>query len=176
MFNDKHRPFYNACEIMQLERISAKDYELFIQRAARQQWQRPLSDKVLNKILNTSERHASYVNRICGHFWLIDEIPNERTVEAYWYDFIAAKHAEFTADILRLSNNQKRLLRYLAHQPVVHPTAQRVSQTLAVPEASIRQSLTKLRQHDYVYKNQQGLFRLLDPAFKDFILSLSAKA
>ncbi|HEV2614373.1 MAG TPA: hypothetical protein VGV92_06660 [Gammaproteobacteria bacterium] len=172
MFNSKNRPFYNSCEIMKIERISREDYVYFIQHAAQEKWHKPLSDQVLEVIFNLSEFHPSFVNRICGHFWLLNEFPTVESIKKYWETFIDSRHAEFTEDILALSKNQRKVLRYLACHPTTSPSGQEVCRETGLPEASVRQSVRKLLLMDYVFKNREGVIGVLDPAFRDFIKSL----
>lgn len=68
MFNHKNRPFYNSCEIIKINRISREDYIRFITDAAIAKWKKPIDEETLNEILNLSELHPSYLNKICGYF------------------------------------------------------------------------------------------------------------
>lgn len=172
MFNNKHRPFYNACEILQLDRISETEYEAFIQQAAKVKWRKKLSNEALQKIFLLSECHPSYLNRICGYFWLIGKLPTEKDVEDFWSEFIASKRSEFTEDILRLSSNQKKVLVFLASNPTKHISSRETCLALELPEASVRQAVKKLRQDDYIYEDENKEFSILDPAMRDFIKSI----
>ena len=168
MFNSKNRPFYNSCELIKLNRISADNYEDFIQNAAKQQWGKFLTQTTLKKILSLSNCHPSYINRICGYFWLLHEFPTPVRIEQYWQHFIQSRHAEFTEYILRLSGNQKKVLAYLAKYPVKHATTHEVCRSIGLSESSIRQALKKLLLADYLYKDKEGIIHVLDPAFRDF--------
>lgn len=174
MFTNKNRPFYNSCEIMKIDRISMEDYDSFIQLAAYGKWKKKLPREVLAAIYKITEFHPAYINRICGYFWLIGEFPTVSDIQQRWFSFIESKRAEFTEDLLRLSNNQKKLLVYLAKNPTKHPSSQEVSTAIKLPEASIRQAVKKLLLQDYVYKNSDGFFQILDPAMRDFINKLIA--
>lgn len=173
MFNSKNRPFYNSCEIMRLERISVEDYIRFIQHAAQKKWGKPLQSKVLDEIFKLTELHPSYINRICGYFWLINELPKVKSVQQYWYMFIDSKRAEFTEDVLKLSKNQKKILTALSKEPTAHPSHHKFANRVGLPEASIRQALRVLLLKDYVYKDKGNIYRVLDPAFRDFILGIN---
>jgi AAA+ ATPase superfamily predicted ATPase len=172
MFNNKNRPFYNSCEIIKVNRILENDYVPFIQRAAHKQWGKPLSSPLLEKIFELSELHPSYINRICGHFWAMNEFPTLIQIERYWQSFIDSKRAEFTEDILNLSKNQKKVLAYLAHHPTLHLSSYDVCQAIGLSEASIRQAVKNLMVKDYICKDDTGINRILDPAFKGFIKNL----
>lgn len=169
MFNSKNRPFYNSCELMRLERISKLDYESFIQKAAQKKWKCALSSSILEKIFELSEMHPSYINRICGYFWLLDEVPTEDRIEQYWADFVVSKRAEFIEDVLALSKNQRKVLRCIAANPTKKTSGFDFSTVLQLSEASTRQAVRKLTRQDYLYKNSMGLMDLVDPTLKYFI-------
>jgi len=172
MFNDKNRPFYNSCEIMQINRIAKADYELFIQKAAEKQWKKQLSESVLEAIFRLSELHPSYINRICGYFWLTNEFPSQTAVEQFWENFVKSKHAELAENVLKLSKNQKKVLLYLAHHPTPNPSSHEVCQKIELSEASTRQAVQTLLLKDYLFKDDEGLVRVLDPALKYFLQQL----
>lgn len=169
MFNSKSRPFYNSCEIMKLERICAHEYEIFIQQAAKTKWGKPLPKLALNMIFDLSELHSSYINRICGYFWITKEFPTVKKIENYWLNFVESKRGEFTEDIIRLSKNQRKILYYLAHSPTAHPSHQDVCRDTGISEASIRQAVRKLMLNDHIYRDKENVIRVLDPALKEFI-------
>jgi hypothetical protein len=157
---------------MKLDRISAHDYELFIQKFAVKKWGKPLADSSLELIFNLTELHSSYINRICGHFWIIDEFPTPAKIEKYWTNYIDSKRGEFTEDILRLSKNQRKVMQYLAKSPTAHPSHQDVCRATGISEASIRQAISKLTVNDHIFRDKDKLIRVLDPALKMFINTL----
>jgi uncharacterized protein len=169
MFNDKNRPFYNSCEMMSLDRITVESYEPFIQQAARKKWRKLIPGNVLNEIFKISELHPSYINRICGYFWLVNKMPNINGIKHYWLNFVESKRAEFAEDILSLSKNQRRVLNHLAKHPTSQPSNHEVCNVVGLSEASVRQAVRKLMLKDYIYKDKQKIVRLLDPALRDFI-------
>lgn len=173
MFNNRNRPFYNSCETIKLDRISHEDNLEFIQNAAVKKWGKKLPYSLVNEILQLTECHPSYVNRICGYFWLVNEKPTSEKVSRYWLDFIASRHAEFTQNILNLSKNQRKVLAYIANTPSEKIGGHKLSLAIGIPEASVRQAQKKLLDIDYLYEDKQGLVRVLDPAFRDFIKLLA---
>lgn len=175
MFNDKNRPFYNSCEVIKLGRISRIEYLPFIQAAAQKKWGKKLTSKVIDKIFSLSECHPSYVNRLCGHFWLTDVYPTVKRLETYWYNFVESRRSEFTKDVLALSKNQRRLLRFLSLSPQKQAVSRSVCKQLALSEASVRQALNTLSILDLVYKDSEGYIRVLDPALSAFIHSISTR-
>jgi len=173
MFTSKRRPFYNSCETIILERIERAEYYDFIKNLSVERWKKAISKECLNKILDLTELHPHYINRLCGYFWLVGKYPTTETVENYWREFVQSKKREFTEDILRLSKNQRKLLAYLASYPEQRPSSAKVCTALEISEASNRQSLKVLCSKDYVYQSKDGVYQVLDPAMRSFILMLS---
>lgn len=173
MFNKKNRPLYNACETLALDRIAKEDYIRFINEAAKAKWGKEIALPVLETIFNLSALHPIYVNRICGYFWLKNELPNEKTVTEYWRSFVESQSASFTEELLLLGKNQKVLLSYLATNPTAKISSHEVVTQLGLPEASVRQAAKTLMLKDYLHKTYDGMIQILDPAFKDFILNLN---
>ncbi len=169
MFNRKSRPFYNSCEIMSLGRIEMKDYKSFIQGAAQEQWGKPLSRKVLDKIFSLTEFHPSYINRLCGYFWLTNEYPSPESVDQYWWKLVESKRSELAEDILSLSKNQRKILTHFATFPTTQPGGQDVCKATGLSEASIRQALKVISSKDYIFKTEEGEFKVLDPVMRDYI-------
>jgi len=169
MFNDKSRPFYNSCEIITIERIERSEYQSFIQSLAIDRWRKPLEDPCINRILDLSELHPHYINRLCGYFWIIGEYPTLDAIENYWGEIVQSKKSELTEDIFNLSKNQRKLLSYLAHQPDEQPGSSKVCTAIGISEASNRQALKALCAKDYVYQSKDNLYKVLDPAMASLI-------
>lgn len=170
MFNNKNRPFYNACEMITLERISEEAYTKFIQAAAEKKWSKKIFEPILKHIYKISERHPSYINRICGYFWLIDKMPTVASIDKFWDGFIAARKSEFTSELITLSGHQKKMLVYLANTPTKHTSSQQICSVLSISEASARQVTNKLMHMDLICKNENNEMVVLDPAFRQFLL------
>lgn len=166
MFDKKNRPFYNSCEIMTIHRINREEHQSFIQSAATKKWRKKLPEKVVSKILDLTHCHSHYVNRLCGYFWLIDKAPTLISVQSYWDKFVESKHGELTGDFLGLSKNQKKVLAFLAGNPVKQPSSAYVCNTVSLSEASVRQALKVLSAKDYIHKNDAGFYAVLDPAMQ----------
>lgn len=172
MFNKKNRPLYNACETIPLDRIEKKDYISFINFAANEKWKKSIPMPVLETIFHLTELHPIYINRICGYFWLKGEFPTEKNCKQYWAEYVESQASTFTEDLISFGKNQRAVLSYLAHNPSHKMSSHEVSVKIGIPEASIRQAVKKLLIKDYLHKTQDGVIRILDPAFRDFILTL----
>ncbi len=172
IFSDKNRPFYKLCDRIGLERISEAHYQAYIQRAAVETWGVPLEPEVLIEIFNCTERHPYYVNLLCSRLWKLDDRTAE-AVRGLWRAYAIEERSQVSGELDLLSQNQRKLLVFLARSGGTAAPRGREFQTLTqMSGATISQSLTVLEQRDYVYCNKEGSYQVLDPLFKT-ILSVS---
>jgi AAA+ ATPase superfamily predicted ATPase len=170
MFSDKARPFYKLCEMMRLERIDSQDYTRFIQKHAKMKWKKEIQMDVLDLILSLSERHPFYVNLICNYLWNEDGYPTTESIYLFWKQYIESEKTIFAKEISSLSNNQKLLLVQLAKNPTKHPFQNDYLKATGLSIASQKQSLNKLLLTDFIFTDSAGIFSILDPAMKSYIL------
>lgn len=169
MFNNKNQPFYNSCEILFLTRIHHDDYVAFIQNAAQKKWHKNISLDTLSTLFELTAYHPNYINRVCGYFWLTNQLPASQNIRHYWDEFVQSKQAEFSENILSLSANQKRVLSYLARYPTKQVSDHNFCNAVQLPEASVRQAVKVLLKKDYLQKNTEGVVSVLDPAMKTYL-------
>lgn len=169
MFYDSNRPFYKLCDLIKLDRIQAKHYIPYIQKAATKQWQEKLPSKVINTILNLTECHPYYVNLLSSKLWR-SNLPNEKNVIQCWESCAEENRSQVEREIDLLSFNQKRLLISLARfGPTEQPTSQAFLQKVGLSSTSLSQSLSVLMEKDYLYKDAKEIYRLLDPLFNQIL-------
>lgn len=167
LFEDRKRPFYKLCERITLERILEKDYELHIQDAAFKKWNCQLEDKTLEAIFSYTERHPYYLNLMCSRMLFIPDVPSHNNIEALWKNYVNEERSNVAAEIELLSKNQRKLLTILARSNGAYSLlGNEFIQLSKMSKASIDQAITFLERHDYVIKNQDGFFHLLDPLIK----------
>ncbi len=170
MFYDSNRPFYKMCDIMKLDRIGKEHYFPYIQHAVVAKWQKKLSEEVIDSILDLTKHHPYYVNLLCSKLWL-GALPNEDDVINNWELCAAESRSQVEREIDLLSFNQKRLLISLSRfGATAHPTHKNFLSKVGMSSTSLSQALSVLLEKDYVYKNDQGLYCVLDPLF-ELILS-----
>lgn len=170
MFSDKNRPFYRLCSTISLKRINETDHATCIQKHAQKKWKKPLADETLESIIWLSECHPYYVDLICNHFWQRNKYPTKIKVHELWNKYIQTQKSIIAYEIAMLSNNQKIVLkdfaRYPANQPYSNENLLRTRLTIASQKEAIKKLLLK----DFIYEDELGFVRLLDPAVKAFIL------
>ena len=155
---------------MRLERMSENDHALFIQKQAKIKWKKALGSNVLELIFTLSEKHPYYLNLICNQAWLHDEFPTIEKITLRWKNYIESEKTIFSSEISGLSNNQKLLLLEVAKHPTKQPFHNEYLKAAGLGIASQKQALNKLLLLDFVFQNESGIFCVLDPAMRDYIV------
>lgn len=164
LFEDRNKPFYKLCEKISLERIDANAYIKHIQIAAQQTWKKPLTTPALDRIFLCTDRHPYYLNLLCSR--LLDEttLPDEKTVDAIWQQYIQEERSNVASELELFSKNQKKLLTVIAREGSIEAPLGNAFVNLAnMSKTTIAQALRFLEQRDYIYKDSAGTIRVLDP-------------
>lgn len=170
MFNKKERPLYHLCDEMKLGRIANGLYMEFIQKAAQKNWGRKIKNDSVETILRMTECHPYYVNRICRILWNHKLPPTSNNVEMAWYQYVDSQKVDWGSDMIsQLTLNQRTLLAGLAQAPEKEPKGKKFSNKLEMSAASIQRTLSTLLKKDYVYKDKNGLYQVLNPVIKTIL-------
>ena len=172
IFNDKKRPFYKLCDQIKIERISEQAYIQHIQKAAMIKWEQHLDQSVILKILTITELHSYYVNKLCSMVWQDASIPTEKSVEKMWISLVLENKSVTERELSLLSLSQRKLLLYIAEQGKIQSAYGRESmQGMDLSIGGVQSALKSLMQADYVHKDQEGYYRILDPLLKSTLYS-----
>ena len=172
MFHDKSRPFYKSCDTLRLERISRKNYETYIQKSAIKRWGKNLELSALERIFLLTEFHPYYVNKLCSLLWLLSNvIPTEEYVSKQWIQYALENKSLIEREIELISLNQRKLLITIArNEPTKEIFGKLFSTQIDISPGSLSRTLEGLIQKDYVYVDEGGFYRIIDPLIR-FILS-----
>lgn len=170
MFSDKSRPFYKLCSTISLGRISKIDHIAFIQKHAEKKWHKALKEETINTIIKLSECHPYYVNLICNYFWQNNEYPTAAKVDEFWMSYIETQKSIISYDLAALSNNQKTVLKNLAEHPANQPYSHENLMRTQLTIASQKEAINKLLLKDFIFEDESGFTRVLDPAIKSYIM------
>jgi len=166
MFDDRNRPFYKLCDRIILDRISAVEYQKYVQHAAKLTWKKTLDLAVIEKIIDITERHPYYVNLICSKLCK-GGLPDIHTVITTWQQYIAEERSQVANEIELLSKNQRKLLAVLARcQGTDAPRSREFEHKAEMSGATIAQALEFLERRDFIFKNEQRFYVVLDPLIK----------
>ncbi len=172
MFGSRDRPLYRLCQTMPLERIDEEDYRSFLSPLAKEKWGTALQEDTFLKIMACSERHPFYVNAICNKLWKDGEMPsNQEDIEKAWAWFVLTNKNSIVSEIMGLSVNQKRVVNCLAEEPTSELRGKAFLLKTKISPSSIAQSVESLESRDIIFKDEQGFYRLLDPAVRYYVLN-----
>lgn len=170
MFNDKTRPLYHLCELLRLSRIKPQDLHGFIKKLSKQKWGSKLGDECLDMIINLTERHTFYVNRLCRLLWKNDQKPSKEEVRKSW-DYYVNSQQWIVDDLSKLTANQRNVMQALAKQPTSEIYGEYMRSTTKIQASSINKTIVSLQKTDLIYCDEQGDFKITDPAIRHFILA-----
>ena len=163
LFEDRNRPFYKLCEKITLDRISQEAYTKHIQKA----WDTTISDRIFECLFNYSENHPYYLNLLCSRILVANKQLTVESIEHTWHQYVMEERSSVASEIELLSKNQRKLLTVLSRiGGTEQPLGSTFIQKANMPKATIDQSLTFLARKDYVFKDEHGYFRVLDPLIK----------
>jgi len=163
VFDDRNRPFYKLCERITLQRITESAYTDYFNFAAQETWGQNLDPKTIAAIFTCTSRHPYYVNVLCSRLWRLPKITAD-VVFTVWYDYVQEERAQVAAELDLLSANQRKLLIMLARQNgAIAPRSHEFQMLSAIPRTTITQALIFLEKRDYVYCDENGYYKLIDP-------------
>lgn len=172
MFGSKDRPLYRLCLTMPIDRIAAEEYEHFLKPLAKEKWHAPLEENTFLKIMNLSERHPFYINAICNKLWKdYEKLPTQDDVEKVWTWFVLSNKNSIISEVIDLSINQKRIVNCLAREPVTEIRGKEFLLTTKLSPSSAAQAVETLEEKDIIFQDEQGFYKLLDPAVRYYLLN-----
>jgi len=170
MFYDRKRPFYKLCDQIKLDRIHEKEYEQYINIAAKETWGEILDPSTLAKIFELSESHSYYVNKLCSLLWQGSKIPKESDVVSIWHCFVLENKSSVERELSLISVNQRKLLIFLSNQDQIKELfSKKTTQQVDLTSSSVQRAAELLIEKDYVYIDGDKSYRVLDPLIKSVL-------
>lgn len=171
MFSSSNRPLYKLCQTATIERIAEEEYKKFLMLLAKKKWGM-LPDEAFEAIMFYSERHPFYVNAICNKLWKdFETAPTKNDVGDVWNWFTMSNKANIISDIIELSANQKRIITHLAQFPTSEIRGHAFLMKTKLAPSSIVQSVESLQNKDIIFQDKEGIYKLLDPAVRHYLLN-----
>lgn len=163
MFQDRKRPLYKLCHTIHLRRIQAQHYIKYIQAVAHEIWKTPLSDMQFQLLFDLTQRHPYYVNKLCT-LLSFQHIVSEAAIKNVWENYVLENKTAVEGEISLLSVNQRKLLFAIArNKETKELLSKEFSHLIAIAPGSIPRALSVLIKKDYVYTNEEGYYKLVDP-------------
>jgi len=166
IFQNEGRPLYKLCKKLKIDRISADHYEKHLHKAAITMWGNPISDDVFHKIMSVTERHPYYVNYICDALWSEIALPNVEQVTAIWTRIADEERSDLLGEFYSLTENQKKLLIYLATEKSEGIYTAEASKFMGMPVTSVPKALHILLTRDIIEEIAKGHYRVINPVYK----------
>lgn len=169
MFEDERRPLYKLCRKLMLGSISELHYEGHLNKAAKEMWNTLLDVKVFKYTMDVTERHPYYVNYLCDILWEECELsPKVENVIKAWNAVVEEERSDLLKDFFRLTENQRRLLIYIAKGKGKEIYSNDAAKKMDIPVSSISRGLNSLIEGDYITKTEEG-YRLVVPVYKTLL-------
>ena len=166
IFDDSNKPFFKLFDRIDLKRIHIADYQSFIQKLAKDQWGKHISDETMNEILNLTECHAYYVNRLCSKIWGLETYPMFKDVHRLWKQLVEEEFASIANDLSALTKNQRIVLQEICKYSILtKPNSTKFLQQVRLSPRSVTLAIDSLEKTDHIEKVGDG-FRVIDSVIK----------
>ena len=169
MFSDKSRPLYHLCDLMTIDRIDRSCYELFLDDLAKKKWKKKISQDVVAEIIDLTENHPYYLNAICRNLWREDAPPTTVSVQLAWDNYVNQQSPWIVTDLSGLTLNRRKVIQKLSLKPTDEPQGIAFLDKLSMNHGSVKKCIDALLAVDMIYRDKEGMYRVLDPAINYFI-------
>ncbi len=167
MFDDENRPLYKLCWKLALNRISAEHYITHIKNAAKLTWKKNLPELCLHKILNVTERHPFYINKLCDRIWSYhpQDLPQENDIDIAWQKILDEERSDAIKELSLLSPGQKTVLLQIAKNPESQLTGKQALMEMNMNSSSVMTALDGLEEKDVIERGDEK-YQIINPVIK----------
>jgi len=169
MFTEKSRPFYKMCHIMKIQRIEAVHYQIHLENMSKAQWTSAVPSPVVYMIIELTERHPYYVNKLCYALWQLDSTPTKEDVLTTWDNIIIEEEPNIVTVLTGLSNTQKGVINQLAIEPISALGGKKFLTLVNLASSTVRTAIAQLKKDDVVYKHSDGMWHVMDPCLSAYL-------
>lgn len=166
MFHDRSRPLYKLCDTFEIERIQESHYIPFFKKMSLLQWNISLSENIIKEILNQTELHPYYINAFCSILWMDTNPPEQSKIAEKWHEYVVQEKSKTAKELANLNISQKKILISIAKGNVTDISGKISLQKLNLSSATVNKSLKLLQNNDYIGKNENGNYYIIDPLIK----------
>lgn len=170
MFEDETRPLYKLCWKLVLDRISVAHYTAHMQKAAQAAWKQVLEQPVIDRIIELTERHPYYLNKLCDKLWVYcKNPPTLKEIDKVWLLIVDEEKSDAIKEISQLALGQKNILLQIAKQIDLPLMSREVVLQLKMTSSSMVTALNALEEKDVIEKQKQG-YQIINPVIKFYVL------
>lgn len=168
MFEDDTRPLYKLCWKLTVKRIAAEHYIDHFQNAIKSTTKAKLDESIINRILQLTERHPFYVNKLADRIWAYHDkksIPTIENIDHAWSEILDEEKSDVIKEISDLALGQKNVLHAIAKGKNIHLTSKESMMELQMTSSSIMTALAGLEEKDIIEKEEQS-YQIINPVLR----------
>lgn len=172
MFDDRTRPLYSLCDRITIDRIHKKDYGKHINHVAKKRWEKQIDESTLEEIFILTEFHPYYMNVLCNKIWSFCEnkVPNKTIIKNLWQEYILQEKSKIAKELGSLNTSQKKILIAISQGITKDLTSKSELHKLNFSSGAIIKSLKLLEEQDYINRDKEGKYFLVDPLIKSSLV------
>jgi hypothetical protein len=173
MFDDRSSPLYMLCDRITIDRIHEDAYIKHLHKIAKKTWKNNLDNLVTQEIFKLTERHPYYMNVLCDKLWIycIEQLPNKvETVTNIWKDYVLQEESKIAKELSSLNTSQKKLLIAVSQGASKDLTSKETLHKFNLTSAAVVKSLKLLEEQDYLNRNKNGEYFVVDPLIKTSLM------
>src|SRR5262249_39477694 len=135
---------------------------------AKKTWKKNISPIVIEEIFMLTERHPYYINVLCDKLWTYcgENLPTVESVNIVWKDYILQEESKIAKDLSSLNTSQKKILIAIAQGVSKDLTSKDTLRKFNLTSAAVIKSLKLLEEQDYIGRNKNGEYIMIDPLIK----------
>jgi hypothetical protein len=108
------------------------------------------------------------MNVLCDKLWVYhaENVPDTEMVKSVWSDYILQEESKIAKDLSSLNTSQKKILIAVAKGVDTDLTSKDTLSKFNLTSAAIVKSLKLLEENDYLNRNKEGNYYMVDPLIK----------
>jgi hypothetical protein len=154
---------------MKLDRIKFDTYVSILRARAEQRWGKNINNEFIVEILNLTKCHPYYVNALCRHLWQVNVLPDTSAVQRMWFEYVETQSNWISDDFARLTPNQRNIIAALSYCHTSEPYGHEFAHRVKIGSSSIKKSIATLVRDDFIYRDIDGYYKVLDPAIDSYL-------
>ncbi|MHB1949316.1 MAG: AAA family ATPase [Gammaproteobacteria bacterium] len=168
MFDDRSRPLYSLCDRITIDRIHEEDYITYLNMVAKKSWKKHLDASILDEIFTLTEHHPYYMNVLCDKLWgyCDEKLPTNNLVTKLWKEYILQEESKIAKELGSLNTSQKKLLIAVAQGATKDLSSKATLHEFDLSSGAVIKALKFLEEQDYLGRNKNGEYFVVDPLIK----------
>lgn len=160
------------CERISIDRISEEEYIKFLDNIFKKSWGKTLDKPLLDEIFRLTERHPYYINVLCDKIWTICDKKNPTIgiIRNSWKAYVEQEESKIAKELSFLNTSQKKILIAVSQGFSNGLTSKEILRKFDFTSSAITKSLKLLEEQDYLNKNKNGEYFIVDPLIKASLL------